>query len=77
MASRKRKVIIFGAKGFERTTTDLQIDCFHWSQLAQIRNIRDYDMVIFNLLPLTSIDECEKVAWIRFRTLLDFSLTNS
>ncbi|MCY3767489.1 MAG: hypothetical protein OXH06_18895 [Gemmatimonadetes bacterium] len=75
MASRKRKVIIFGAKGFERTTTDLRIECFQWYQLAQIRNVRDYDVVIFNLLPLTSIDEREKVAWNRFRTLLDFRVT--
>ena len=75
MASRKRKVIILGSTGFHGSTADLQVNCYPWSQLAKVRNIRDYDVVILNLLPLSSQDNRDQVKWAKFHSLLDFGCT--
>ena len=72
MASRKRKVILLGAKGFQRTTEGVQVDCFLWSKLKKVKNIRDYDTVILNLLPLASEEDRNAVTWSKFFSLLDF-----
>lgn len=72
MASRKRKVILLGAKGFQRTTEGVQVDCFLWSQLGKIKNIRDYDTVILDLLPLASEGDRNAVTWSKFFSLFDF-----
>ncbi len=73
--SRKRKVILIGAKGFQRTTEGVQVDCFLWSQIGKINNIRDYDTIILDLLPLSSDETRDTVAWPKFFSLLDFSST--
>lgn len=75
MASRKRKVIILGSTGFDGSTADLQVDCYPWSQLGKIRNIRDYDEVIVNLLPLSSQEDRNRVQWAKFHSLFDFRST--
>jgi len=72
MASRKRKVILLGARGFQRTTDGVQVDCFLWSQLGKLKNIRDYDTIILNLLSLSSEKERDAVSWQTFFSLLDF-----
>ena len=72
MASRSRKVIILGSTGFERATPEIRIDCFLWSQLVKIRNVRDYDVVVLNLLPLSSECVRKQVEWDRFHSLLNF-----
>lgn len=72
MASRKRKIILLGAKGFQRTTEGVQVDCFLWSQLGKIKNIRDYDTVILDLLSLSSDENRNAVSWSKFFSLLDF-----
>ncbi len=72
MASRKRKVVLVGAKGFQRTTEGIQVDCFLWSQLGKLKNIRDYDTVILDLLPLASDKDRQAVIWGKFFSLLDF-----
>lgn len=72
MAKRKRKVVLLGAKGFQRTTEGVQVDCFLWSQIAKIKNIRDYDTVILDLLPLSTKGTRQAVAWKKFVGLLDF-----
>jgi hypothetical protein len=48
--SRKRKIIILGGKGYQLETKDLLVKCFLWSEIQKIKNIRDYDIVIINLL---------------------------
>jgi hypothetical protein len=48
------------------------VDCFLWSQLGKIQNIRDYDTVILDLLPLASDEDRSTVTWSRFFSLLDF-----
>lgn len=72
MASRKRKVILLGVKGFQRTTEGVQVDCFLWSQLGKIKNIRDYDTVILDLLSLVAEEDRNAVTWSKFFSLLDF-----
>ena len=72
MTSRKRKVVLVGAKGFQRTTQDVQVDCFLWSQFGKIKNVRDYDTVVLNLLPLASDKNRSIVTWSKFFSLLDF-----
>jgi len=75
MARRKHKVILIGAKGYQRTAEGLQVDCFLWGQIAKVRNIRDYDTIILDLLPFENESSREEVAWEHFRSLLDFHST--
>lgn len=75
MVRRKHKVILIGAKGYQRTAEGLQVDCFLWSQIAQVRNIRDYDTIILDLLPLENESSREEIAWEHFFSLLDFHST--
>lgn len=52
--SRKRKIIMLGCKGYERNNDEMLVDCFRWDELSNIKNVRDYDTVIVNLLSLPS-----------------------
>lgn len=50
--SRKHKIIILGCTGYKRDTVDILVDCFSWSYITKIKNIRDYDTLVINLLSL-------------------------
>ena len=50
--SRTRKIALLGAKGYEQKTETELIDCFLWKDLSKIRNVRDYDDLILDLLPI-------------------------
>lgn len=52
--SRKHKIIILGCDGYQRDTEEILVDCFSWDTIAKIKNIRDYDTLIVNLLSLPS-----------------------
>mgnify|MGYP001575630915 CR=1 FL=1 len=52
--SRKHKIVILGCKGYQRSTDDLVVDCFSWENIGKIKNIRDYDTLIIDLLSLPS-----------------------
>ena len=75
MAERRRKVVLIGAKGYERADDSLCVDCLPWTNIRKLQNIRDYDVVILNLLSLTSKQSREEVDWAAFVTLLDFHST--
>lgn len=75
MPNRKHKVVLIGSKGFQRSAKGVQVDCFLWSQISKIKNIRDYDTVILNLLSISDSDDRNKVAWNKFNQLLDFHST--
>lgn len=75
MVKRKQKVVLIGAKGFQRTTGGVQVDCFLWSQIAKIKNIRDYDTVILDLIPLSTSESRQSIAWKKFADLFDFHST--
>ena len=75
MAKRNQKVVLMGAKGFQRTTEGVQVDCFLWSQIGKIKNIRDYDTVILDLISLCTSESRQSVDWKKFSGLLDFHNT--
>lgn len=52
--SRKKKIIILGCRGYQRNADDILVDCFSWEEISKIKNIRDYDTLIVNLLSLPS-----------------------
>jgi len=73
VAERQHKVVLIGAKGYERTVDDRRVDCVQWSEIKKIKNIRDYDLVILNMLPLNKASTRDEVDWETFYKLLDFT----
>lgn len=73
MPPRIRKVALIGAKGYEHTTEGLRVDCFTWPKLNKINNIRDFDIIIINLLSLKDEIARETVSWNEFSSLFRFS----
>ncbi len=49
-----KKIALIGTQGYERRGEDLRIDCFPWHKINEITNLQDYDMLLFNLLSLTT-----------------------
>ena len=72
MANRQRKIILIGAKGYQRSKDGIKIDCFEWKNINKIRNIKDYDTVILNLLKLKMKKDRENVSWEDFLSVLNF-----
>lgn len=75
MASRPSKVILIGAKGYEGYREGLRVECISWQEIVKIKNIRDYDTIALNLLPLRDEEFRSSVPWPEFSTLLDFRST--
>jgi hypothetical protein len=69
---RKRKVLLVGAEGYSRESEDILLKCIKWETIEQLSNIRDYDVVIINLLQLDS-DKRGKVNWDKFPDILSFN----
>jgi len=70
--SNKRKVLLLGATGYSRETSDLHLKCVDWKKFSKIPNIRDYDVVVINLLELDAELRGE-VDWQSFTEFLSFS----
>jgi hypothetical protein len=75
MASNSKKLLLLGATGFERNKEGLRLDCMGWEELGRIENVRDYDVLVLNLLKLKTEQARKKVDWTRFRRLFDFRAT--
>jgi len=73
MPERKSKVILIGATGYEGVHENLRVECFSWDKIAKIKNIRDYDTVVLDTLPLRDEDVRTATSWPDFCGLLDFS----
>ncbi len=69
---RKRKVLLVGAEGYSRKSKDIHLKCVKWETIEQLSNIRDYDVVIINLLELDP-DKRAKVSWDKFPDILSFN----
>jgi hypothetical protein len=41
---------MLGCKGYQRNSDDILVDCFSWEDISNIKNIRDYDTLVVNLL---------------------------
>ncbi|MDB6058053.1 MAG: hypothetical protein JWO95_1897 [Verrucomicrobiales bacterium] len=72
MGNKKQKVLLLGADGYSRTRDDVRVECFTWDKLFRIENLRDYDGLLLNLIPLSDEVARAKVDWKRFHALLDF-----
>jgi hypothetical protein len=76
MSSETRKILLIGAKGYDRAKEGLRLDCVTWDKLSDILNVRDYDVLVINLLSIKSVAERKKVDWKKFDELLDFRATS-
>lgn len=72
MTLRQKKVILIGAEGYERADDSTRVDCFGWTSIGKIKNIRDYDTLIINVLGLKEDTKREQIDWECFCGLLDF-----
>jgi hypothetical protein len=66
---RKSKALILGSSGYQRANEKLQIVSKDWSKINRVKNIRDYDVVVINLL---SLENKELVDWEYFDDLITF-----
>jgi len=55
MKSGKRKIILVGAEGFAGETESTSLICVPWDRLRLETNLRDFDVIILNLLDLNPI----------------------
>ena len=69
--ARKKKILLIGSDGFDATNESTALSCVPWEKLAPSINIRDHDVVVFNLLPLGA-SRPPKVDWKVFRSVMDF-----
>ena len=47
---------MLGAKGYQQTREGVRVECYLWSALPKLDNIRDYDTIIVDLLDLQDDD---------------------
>lgn len=72
MSSDAKKILLIGAKGYDRDKEGLRLKCVSWDKLSTIRNVRDYDVLVINLLSIKATAERNKVDWKLFSKFLDF-----
>jgi len=72
MGSETRKLLLIGASGYDRAKEGLRLDCVNWGELSVVQNVRDYDVLVLNLLSIATEAARKKVDWARFNELLDF-----
>jgi hypothetical protein len=72
VSSETKKILLIGAKGYDRAKEGLRLDCMPWDKLPKISNVRDYDVLIINLLSISTEADRQKVDWKKFNELLDF-----
>jgi hypothetical protein len=65
------KIIIVGTSGYEQQSADSRVDCCAWGEISRLPNLRDYDVIILDLLSLNR----EQVDWPAFRKLLNPTIT--
>jgi len=75
MSVRQRKIILIGAKGYNQYEDEIRIDCFEWGEIQKIKNIKDYDLLILNLLKLDTEEVRKKIKWKHFISILNFEIT--
>ena len=72
MGSQTRKLLLIGAAGYDRGKDGLRLDCVSWDRLSSISNVRDYDVLVLNLLSIATDAARKRVDWAKFNELLDF-----
>lgn len=72
MSTESKKILLIGTKGYDRAKGGLRLDCVTWDKLSDISNVRDYDVLLIDLLKINMPAEQKKVNWIKFNELLNF-----
>lgn len=72
MARRKHKIVILGSHGYDQESDKQKIVCFPWKKVKNIKNIRDYDTVIIDLLNIQSEDARKELKWKEISNILDY-----
>lgn len=62
---RTRKIAIIGSAGYNQKSDTFSLESFSWYELDQIHNIKDYDFIVINLLPLENI-VTHTINWDKF-----------
>jgi len=73
MAERERKIILIGSKGYERAKDGVRVDCREWSDIEKIKNIRDYDTIVLNIIKLKEEGARTKIEWKTFTEIFNFN----
>ena len=72
MSHKGRKLLLIGAEGYDRNKDGLRLDCVSWDRLSDVQNVRDYDVLVLNLLSINTEEARSKIDWQLFNRLLDF-----
>jgi 6-pyruvoyl-tetrahydropterin synthase len=75
MSNRQRKIMLIGATGYNQSDDEIKIDCFEWREIQKIENIKDYDVLILDLLKLDTEEVRKKIKWKHFISILNFEIT--
>jgi len=73
MSNRQRKIMLIGATGYNQSNDEIKIDCFEWREIQKIKNIKDYDVLILDLLKLDTEEARKKIKWKHFISSLNFN----
>jgi len=72
MSNRQRKIMLIGATGYNQSDDEIIIECFEWREIKKIKNIKDYDVLILDLLKLDTEESRKKIKWEHFISMLNF-----
>lgn len=72
MSAQGKKLLLIGATGYDRAKDGLRLDCVRWDRLSDVQNVRDYDVLVLNLLSIRTETARTNVDWTKFNQLLDF-----
>lgn len=75
MKQRRSKIILLGAEGYHLTDEKVTVECIPWHQISNLENVRDYDVVILNLLGLKDKVIRDEIRWRAFCEQLSFEAT--
>ncbi len=61
------KVVVIGSQSFRHRSPDVLLESFSWGDLRRLKNLRDYDRIVINLLSANA----ETIDWKYFVSLLN------
>jgi len=67
--------MLIGATGYNQSDDEIRIDCFEWREIQKIKNIKDYDVLILDLLKLDTEEVRKRIKWKHFISILNFEIT--